>query len=299
MDIDFTTSESSGGDVQMPATENKEPTEAAKSELKPMEASPVSSNQGDTLKQKLETYPASTAKEEKTPTQQPPVALKENEAPFPPLENSQNQTAQKPKGKGGLIWTLIIILILGGVAYFFLGTSQGKSMIGLAPIDDLSGLYLTEENTNDMTFPSTTSGLSSPSSSTSSSRDSQRKQDLSSIKMYIDQYYTKNSKYPVAPVIEKINDTSSIIYQALIPNITTSLSNDPWADDYGYWYGYRSDDGTSYYLTARLEDTADPSGKLEDQNYIYRLLNSGEPASTSATTSTSSTSSSIENDLGV
>lgn len=294
MDIDFTTSQPAGGDIKTQAEDKPEENHSATSEsdYQPAQASPVSPPYDNPLKEKLNSEIAQT--------------------PLPPLQNTQPPAAVKPKGKSGLAWAIAVVIVLGGAAYFLLGTSQGKGLIGLAPKNDLDGLYLTDDNTADIGLPTSSPADSSGAGSSPSSaqgaipaeRDSQRKQDLAGIKMYIDQYSTKNGKYPIAPLIEKIDNTGSTVYAALIPNITTALPNDPWAVSYGYWYGYKSADGSSYDLTARLEDTTDPSGKQEDIYYIYRITSTGlaptAPDTTSSTTTTAPISqSTIENDLGV
>lgn len=283
MDIDFTTSQPAGGDIKTQAEDKPEENHSATSEsdYKPAQASPVSPPYDNPLKEKLNSEIAQT--------------------PLPPLQNTQPPAAVKPKGKSGLAWAIAVVIVLGGVAYFLLGTSQGKGLIGLAPKDDLNGLYLTDDNTSDIGLPASSPADSSGAGSNSSpaqgtipaERDSQRKQDLAGIKMYIDQYFTKNGKYPIAPSIEKIDNTSSTVYTALVPNIATALPNDPWAVSYGYWYGYKSADSSSYDLTARLEDPTDPSGKQEDLYYIYRIT------STSTTTAAPISQSTIENDFGV
>src|SRR3989338_6644730 len=261
MDIDFTTSELANGDIKT-QTEEKPESTASENDYTPAQTSPVSPVENNILKDKLDSIPQ--------------LPRKENDAPFPPPGSVQTLPAAKTKGKNGLIGAIVVVIVMAGAGYFFLGTSQGRSIIGLAPKDNVNLLttpLTTDSNTGTPTFSDTVTNTLM-----TAERDSQRKQDLASIKMYIDQYYTKKNKYRVDPIIEKIGDTSSIIYQALIPNITSAIPDDPWANDYGYWYGYKSVDGSSYDLTARLEDATDPSGKQEDLYYIYRITLTGAPA---------------------
>lgn len=281
MDIDFTTSQPADRDIKTQAEDipNENHTATLESDYKPAQTSLVSSAYDNPLKEKLNSEPDPT--------------------PLPPLQSTPPRVAAKPKGKSGLVWAITIVIVLGGAAYFLLGTSRGKGLIGLDVKDDI-GLP-TSSPTNSS---GADSSISPGQGAIPAERDSQRKQDLAGIKMYIDQYFAKNGRYPIAPVIEKINNSDSTVYTALIPNITPVLPNDPWAINYGYWYGYKSVDGSSYDLTARLEDTTDPSGKQEDLYYIYRITSTGLTPTTTDTTSPTTTiapisQSTIESDLGV
>lgn len=294
MDIDFTTSQPADRDIKTQAEDIPSENRAAtmESDYKPAQTSLVSSAYDNPLKEKLNSEPDPT--------------------PLPPLQSTPPRAAAKPKGKSGLVWAITIVIVLGGAAYFLLGTSQGKGLIGLSPKNDLDRLYLMDDSAANTGLPTSSpadslgadSSISPDQGAIPAKRDSQRKQDLAGIKMYIDQYFAKNGRYPIAPLIEKIDNANSTVYTALVPNITTALPNDPWAVNYGYWYGYKSADGSSYDLTARLEDTTDPSGKQEDLYYIYRITSTGlTPTATDTTSSTTTpapiSQSTIESDLGV
>ena len=231
----------------------------------------------------------------------PPVPIPPQEtAPQPPTE-LPTHPPQKAKGHAGL-WIVIIILVivLGGGAYYFLMTDSGKSLIGLAPKEQTEFTDLGFNNPNDfetdILSPSVTlnTGEVTPETSTQTvatpvSRDTKRKADLAQLQTAIDLYRTENGSYPISATIAQVGDATSSIYTALVPKFVATIPTDPLALDQGYWYGYRSDTGATAYLTARLEETTDPSVTLEDGKYIYHVPLSGASSASQPTTTTTTT----------
>lgn len=106
-------------------------------------------------------------------------------------------------------------------------------------------------------------------------RDEQRKADLATLQVAVEQYKKAKKSYPKSPTF-----TDSKTYLAssplaiLVPGYILGLPVDP--NNPKRWYGYKSLDGKTYELTANLEDTTDPSGAFPaDGNnvYLYTLRN--------------------------
>lgn|GEM_PF-1002674 len=102
--------------------------------------------------------------------------------------------------------------------------------------------------------------------------DARRKADLKSIKDALTNYKAKFGVFPVSPTYTNLNTSSNAITSALVPMYLTSLPQDPKAAD-GWYYGYKSADGSAFSLSARLEDVTDTAGKLIDGLCLYFVNN--------------------------
>lgn len=206
------------------------------------------------------------------------------------------------KGSGMLKILLLILglAIVGAGAFLFL-TDSGKALLGLSTsepevtetaelTDDTIGKSSVTSNTTNSTQQPTSGSVTSSDTSSSpiATRDAQRKDDLAKIKEALDKYYAAKGSFPTASQIVKTSDASSAIVSALVPTYIATLPNDPSAPE--YWYGYKSLNDSSYELTARLEDTTDLAGKIENSLFIYRINGTPSPVSQdNATTSGAST----------
>ena len=102
--------------------------------------------------------------------------------------------------------------------------------------------------------------------------DQQRKADLSTIKNALEAYKSKYGNYPKSTSSMNLGVESNIVSTALIPNYIATMPKDPKSLD-GWFYGYKSLDGKSYYLSTRLESLVDPSLKIVDNISLYFLYN--------------------------
>lgn len=101
-------------------------------------------------------------------------------------------------------------------------------------------------------------------------RDATRKADLASIKDALTAYKAKVGKYPVATTAVKLNNTSNAVAKKLIPTYIVTFPKDP--KDPTYTYTYKSNStGTTFTLSCKLENTADPEGTLVSGSYLYNL----------------------------
>ncbi len=103
-------------------------------------------------------------------------------------------------------------------------------------------------------------------------RDRQRKEDLAKLQVAIEQQKKKKGKYLiVSSYTESRTDKAGSPLQGLVSEgYLSALPTDPSTPD--YWYAYRSESGTDYSLTARLENTTDPDGTYDEaNNYLYRV----------------------------
>lgn len=171
------------------------------------------------------------------------------------------------------LWIIFIIVVLGGAAFFLFGTQTGMSLIGLGTVS---------------TSPTAATTITIGSAAT---RDATRKADLVKIEGYLSIYYAANKAYPIAATAVHLNDATSTVYTSLVPTTTPALPTDPNVAQ-GWSYGYLSADGKSYQLTARLEDTTDPAGALQNGIFTYAVQRSGTDETTAAAATTSASTSS-------
>jgi len=113
------------------------------------------------------------------------------------------------------------------------------------------------------------SASSTPVATTNSANDQTRKADLAQIKDALIRYYNDNYEYPISKQILKIGETNAL-KTALVPGYLDVLPVDPTT---GWYYGYKSPDGQSFSLSARLENTKDAEAKLSGGIYLYFLYN--------------------------
>ena len=105
------------------------------------------------------------------------------------------------------------------------------------------------------------------------SRDKQRILDLSFISQMLERYKTKNGVYPMSYNSVKLNRSNQIIDEIELANKNASIPIDPKYPE--YYYSYKSSDGKSFELSARLENPDDPNCdlKIKKENgiCIYKL----------------------------
>jgi len=123
--------------------------------------------------------------------------------------------------------------------------------------------------------------------------DTQRKSDLSTIASALTAYKAAKGSYPIATGFTKLNETNSLT-RLLIPKYAASFPPDPKSSD-GWWYGYKSTDGSTYSLSARLENVLDTSGQSIDGLYLYIITPAG-PQVISTTPAPTQTASVTDND---
>src|SRR3972149_1972584 len=175
---------------------------------------------------------------------------------------------KKPIGPYILMLFLIFLLILGGV--FFASFKGWISIFGLDKLFRGS----TPAPLPTLVVESPLSPTASPTTSpivTSNINDETRKKDLISLKNALKKYFSEKGEYPKSEAMLKTSDKTSVLYQALVPTYLESLADDPQAPQ--YYYGYKSD-GTTFELTAVLEDKSDPAGNLQGSLNIYKVTNS-------------------------
>lgn len=164
-----------------------------------------------------------------------------------------------------IIGFLVLMLIIGIVVF-----------AGFQDWISLGGIFGKKEATPtpmaSMAFSPAISPFASPSASPqviSNVNDETRKKDLAIIKSGLRGYYRDKSSYPVSTALIKTSDSSSVLASSLVPTYLQKLPDDPLAPQ--YYYGYKSADGTSFELTAALEDKSDSSGILMGQLNIYKI----------------------------
>jgi len=164
---------------------------------------------------------------------------------------------------------------------------KAELKITLAPSYSVSMIQLSinldgfGQSTFDAPMKSETLAASSATSSTSTTpastttaatdlaktRDNQRRSDLKSVADALASYKTKNSNYPVAASLVKLNASGNSLAKVLASGYIPSLPKDP-QDSLGWYYGYKSD-GKTFTLSARMEESAADTTQSGGINLYY------------------------------
>lgn len=102
--------------------------------------------------------------------------------------------------------------------------------------------------------------------------DAKRKGDLAIMKTALTAYKSKYGSYPISTTLLQLSIEPNLLSTKLTPEFLQALPTDPKATE-GWYYGYRSLNSKSYYLTAKLENTTDLEAKIVDNIYLYILNN--------------------------
>lgn len=175
-------------------------------------------------------------------------------AQLPPLDVAK-------KSKLPILIAILVVVVIIAAILIFLNLRRSST--------DTSGQYESLPSslpTEEVSQP-TTNISTLPSSSTPAGRDAKRKEDIRTISTLATAYFADNQSYPISSSADKLNLTSSILAQALVPKYTAKLPADPLDPD--FFYGYTSADGKGYELSARLEDSTDIEATLVGSKYLF------------------------------
>lgn len=104
-------------------------------------------------------------------------------------------------------------------------------------------------------------------------RDLQRISDLKFISTMLEYCKTETGNYPLSQIIAKLNENNPVVNEIKSANEDINIPIDPKYPE--HYYGYKSLDGKTFELTARLEDMddlrCDPEIEEEDGICIYKL----------------------------
>jgi hypothetical protein len=184
-------------------------------------------------------------------------------------------------GQGGsglkkvIIGVLVLVVLAGGYyAYTMLGNTSK-----------------TPSNANKTAKSVTATGGQEGSQALSSS-DTQRKADLKVIQSALIDYKAASSSYPVSATYTFLNTSGNIVEKALVPVYLNVLPQDPAP---AKAYAYKSD-GTTFTLTAELDNSTDPEAVLDNGKPLYRI-NQDSTSSSSSTVPAIATSVVSDNTL--
>lgn len=108
-----------------------------------------------------------------------------------------------------------------------------------------------------------------PAADVAKTRDTQRKQDLATLKAALEKYKTDNGQYPTSSGLEQ-TISSQTLFNALVPKYLTKMPVDPLPKT--YWYEYQST-GTSFTLRSVLENHSDKDAKAGGIYHYYEVAN--------------------------
>jgi len=118
------------------------------------------------------------------------------------------------------------------------------------------------------TVSNSDSAQTSDSTETNLTGDDKRKADATSLIEALTRYKADNKSYPVSASFMKLNSSNNTIAKALIPRYLTVLPEDPKASA-GWYYAYKSLDGTKCTISVRLENQSDKTGSLVNNVLLY------------------------------
>jgi hypothetical protein len=176
--------------------------------------------------------------------------------------------AKNPMGKLLLLIIIAAVVVIGG----YLGATRLLSS---------SGTSATTTAT-----PSVSTAVADLTNSTATN-DTVRKQDLVKIQQALLNLYAAEKKYPVSATLSLLSGSDNILTKTLVPTYLSTLPVDP---DPTKNYGYKSD-GTTFTLTAVLDNTNDADATLENGVYLLKVTPDTKlDVTTAASASTATTS---------
>ena len=99
--------------------------------------------------------------------------------------------------------------------------------------------------------------------------DTQRKADLASVKTALVAYKTAHGSYPKSSAVIKLSTAGNVLAKALVPTYIAALPSDPTSAQV---YTYVSN-GTTFTLSARLDNASDPAAVKVSGKILYNLKN--------------------------
>ncbi|MEI6498730.1 MAG: type II secretion system protein GspG [bacterium] len=169
--------------------------------------------------------------------------------------------------------------------YYGYKSTDGKSFTLSAKLEDPNDAQLTTVDGNRLYL---LSNSVYSNSATPDANDKTRKSDLVTIKSSLEKYKLAKGSYPIANELTKLYIQGNVVSSALVPNYLSSMPLDP-KNDAGWYYAYKSTDGKSFSISARLENTSDPQAQKSNGVYLYFVYNNDEVLQTNSNTSSSST----------
>lgn len=153
------------------------------------------------------------------------------------------------KSKTGLLILLFAILGIGGYFaynYMFSGATTTTTDNSLNTAQETSTVYAAAQ-TDDQT----------------------RKDDLATIQNALENFYAATGNYPISDGREALNSTNNVLEKELVS--AGYLNALPYDPDYQKYYAYKSDDGSTFSLTAVLDDATDPDATVQGGLAIYEI----------------------------
>ena len=184
------------------------------------------------------------------------------------------------------------------------GTTRILALTGAAAVVIIGGyiaftrFFSAPKSTTDEVQTAVTNGLTSAVVPTSSviaaqtpavalTNDQQRKKDLADLQTALKNYRSGSTTYPVAEKLVFLSNPDNPLKILVTMNLIAKLPQDP---DSTKQYAYKSD-GTTYKLTAMLDNASDPEATVEGGNTLYVVTQDTVTSTASTSTGTLPTTS--------
>lgn len=174
--------------------------------------------------------------------------------PSKPISDNPVSAMQAQKASGGSMKTilLLVLLVALGIGGYFAYTMMFKA----------------STNTEVPTTTDVTTTEESPATAVTKSNDETRKENLAKIQVALKSYFSATGKYPLATELVKLNTPDNILEKELVgAGYITAVPTDP---DTSKYYAYKSD-GSTFSLTAVLDNAQDPEAKVSGALALYEI----------------------------
>lgn len=196
--------------------------------------------------------------------------------------------------KIGLVIIITSVACVASVVFLFIKVFSLEHEIN-------SLKFISSEQTNNLAadfsnLTTNSSNSTNQTSTTATDRDASRKTDLATIAAALEQYKSAKGSYPISSTITKLDSASSDVALKLSPYLS-AIPKDPL--DPQFYYGYLSENGTGYLLTAVLENKQDAEAVQSGSLALYKIEKTGSvqtPTVPDTSTSNSSNNTSTNSD---
>lgn len=128
------------------------------------------------------------------------------------------------------------------------------------------------DQVNQIITPSSSTVVEPGGFDMSAINDEQRKNDVDNILSALQYYKSVSGSYPISKDLLKLNESGNIIESILVPNYLTAMPTDPKASE-GWYYAYKSNDGTTCSVSARVENSSFAEAEMVNNILLYLKYN--------------------------
>lgn len=170
-----------------------------------------------------------------------------------------------------------------GLVLFFIGIVLGGA-VGWALFANMSPAVMEPQPSAGPQEPSEPQEPQEPQLTPAQQRDQERQQELTDLRLALELYKNQAGRYPVSPEVSRSLDSDYALNVLVEQGHIDSIPADPLRQELNYYYGYQSENGQTYRLSAVAESPDTPCRQIRENLCIIEygpegLLNQAEPGS--------------------